>query len=92
MSTPATRTVPECGTYAAVQRHQRLDEPMDDACRKARAEYMRGLRQRSPQVREAEQRYRRAAYRATQRLKAEQRARFAALLDEELRRGGGVVQ
>ena len=35
-----------CGTTAAYKRHQRRDEPIDDACRDAWAEYQRELYQR----------------------------------------------
>lgn len=40
------RTPKPCGTYAAVDRHQRRGEPLDFACRVARARYQAKMRER----------------------------------------------
>jgi hypothetical protein len=39
---PADELSP-CGTWAAVMRHYRREEDLDDACREARNEHMRDL-------------------------------------------------
>ncbi|MFI9824457.1 WhiB family transcriptional regulator [Streptomyces sp. NPDC052013] len=41
---PRSREIPECGTRSAYQRHVRLKEPIDDACRAANAAAIRGHR------------------------------------------------
>jgi DNA-binding CsgD family transcriptional regulator len=41
---PYHTTPPECGTRSAYMRHQRLDEPIDDACRKANTDANNRLR------------------------------------------------
>jgi hypothetical protein len=40
-----TDPIPQCGTYSAYNRHYRLNQPIDPACRAAATEYMRGYRQ-----------------------------------------------
>jgi hypothetical protein len=42
---------PPCGTRSAVRRHEKLHEPLDDACRKARAERERERYHRNPRRR-----------------------------------------
>ena len=76
---------PDCGTYKAVQRHIRNDEPLDDACRKARNEYMRQWRN-TPTGRashQASKRAREAALRdLSRRHHAEYRQLYEAALQE----------
>jgi len=36
-----------CGTYGAAQRHRRRGEPLDQACKDARRDYMRDFRSRT---------------------------------------------
>ena len=51
-----TQSIPECGTYSAYNRHYRLKEPIDPACREAATEYMRGYRKVRSALRAARRR------------------------------------
>lgn len=77
----ATNAEPECGTYAAVQRHKRRGEQVCTPCLVAQREYMRAYREKNGTQRDYE--YSRAYMRATQRLRALHPAQFEVLLAEE---------
>lgn len=81
----ATNAEPECGTYAAAQRHKRRGEKVCTPCLVARREYMReymrAYREKNGTQRDYE--YSRAYMRATQRLRALHPAQFEVLLAEE---------
>lgn len=78
--------VPPCGTYAAVSRHKRRREPLDDACRRANADYQASRREKNPSAALAESRADNAYVRALRRLGREYPERLRELHQEELRR------
>jgi hypothetical protein len=75
---------PECGTYAAYQRHKRRVEPIDDACREANRVYAANYRASNPQARTRDRTYGNARHRALQRLRQRHPAEFNRLLAEEI--------
>lgn len=80
----APRPIPECGTYAAYQRHGRLGEPRDDACKDAARDYMRTFRADNQRNRIRELEANEAYRRALTRLRAKHRREFEALYLDEL--------
>lgn len=69
------------GTYSGYQMHRKRGEPMCDDCRTAGNEYMREYRRTNRDTKE--KRLSSARWRAIQRLIAEHKDRFDALLAEE---------
>ena len=73
---------PAHGTYAALMRHRRRQEPACDDCRRAGRDYMRHRRQSRPEVR-AQDIYWNATRRyALEQLATEFPTRFSQILDE----------
>lgn len=70
-----------CGTYAAEQRHRRRGEPVDEACRAARREYMSTYRA-DPEVQKRDRWWNATRVRALERLATEHPERLAEILAE----------
>lgn len=77
---------PECGTYAAYQRHIRRGEEPDDACRAAQREYQREYRAKTPFRAVADRRQSGAYAAALALLRERHQAEFDRLYAVELRK------
>lgn len=86
-ATDSRKTHP-CGTYAGVQRHNRLGEPVCDDCRTARRDYMREYRRR--QGPNADKWWNRTRYEALHRLAEEYPVRYAVILAEVRRESSSM--
>lgn len=72
-----------CGTYGAYSRHYKRGEPIDDACRVARNEYVAELRRTNRDSVQRSRRARRVRERALTRLEKSHPGEFRRLLAEE---------
>ena len=78
--------IPPCGTYAAYQRHKKLRDQIDDACRRANTEYKRRYRRTRPDAKERDRIYSIARWRALERLRRAHMHEFHRYFTDETAR------
>lgn len=72
-----------CGTHGAYSRHYKRGEPIDEACRVARNEYVAALRQKNRDINRRSKRTAKIRARALTRLEHAHPDEFRRLLAEE---------